>query len=213
MRKIIFTLAGTTALFATSASAAGLTGPRVEVRGGWDRTTLDLSYDDGFDAVSGEGHKDGFDLGGEVGYDAKIGSAVIAGAYAGVEFATTKQCGEVYGGDRACLKLGRNFTLGARIGAKVAPKVMLYAKGGYSNGRLSATYRNDEDSTLNFSTHANRDGFHLGAGVEMTVGSYGYVRAEYVRTNYNDYRYADPDFSVTLDGHRDQVLFGTGLRF
>lgn len=213
MRTHLLALLGATAFVATSASAAGFTGPRVEVRGGWDRTTLDISYDDGVDAISGKGHKDGFDFGGEVGYDAPIGPSAIVGGYAGAEFATTRECTAIYGNDEACLKLGRNFTLGARIGARVNPKVMIYAKGGYSNGRLRATYRNADDSTLNFSDGANRGGFHLGIGGEVLVGAHGYLRAEYVRTNYNDYRYADSDFAGSLDGHRDQVLIGSGLRF
>src|SRR6185503_12252926 len=49
---------------------AGFSGPRAEVRGGFDRTTVDLSYDDGVDSLSADDHKDGFNLGAEVGYDA-----------------------------------------------------------------------------------------------------------------------------------------------
>jgi outer membrane immunogenic protein len=213
MRNTILLLAATTAFVAAPAAATQFSGPRAEVRGGWDRTTLDLSYDDGVDSISGDGHKSGFNFGAEVGYDAPLGQSVIAGAYAGVEFATTKTCGEVLGDDKACLKLGRNFTLGARLGAKVSPTAILYVKGGYSNGQLRATYANFDDSTLNFKEHANRDGFHLGIGGEVAVSARTYVRAEYVRTNYDDYDYSDSDFSAKLDAHRDQLLVGFGMRF
>jgi outer membrane immunogenic protein len=207
MRKNIFVLFAAGAFVSAPAAAANFTGPRAEVRGGWDRTTIDLSVDD----MSGSGHKDGFNLGAEVGYDASLGAMVVAGAYAGVEFATTKACSEVYGDDEACLKLGRNFTLGARLGAKVSPQAMLYVKGGYSNGQLKATYKDFIDPTYSFSAHANRDGFHFGGGVELAVGPNGYVRAEYVRTNYDDYN--NSDFGVKIDAHRDQALLGFGLRF
>jgi outer membrane immunogenic protein len=213
MRTSIVTLFASTALIAVPATAAGFSGPRAEVRGGFDRTTVDLSYDDGVDSLSGDDHKDGFNLGAEVGYDALVGKGVVAGAYAGVEFATTKTCSEVFGNDKACLKLGRNFTLGARLGANVSPSTLIYVKGGYSNGQLKAKYTNFDDSTLNASDHANRGGFHFGAGAEVLVGSNGYVRAEYVRTNYNDYDYSDSDFAAGIDTHRDQVLLGFGMRF
>ena len=88
------------------------TGPRAEARIGVDRTTLELSYDDGETAVDGEDHDDGFGLGAEIGYDVAIGGSAVIGGYAGIEAATTKECSEVFGEDEACLKLGRNFTAG-----------------------------------------------------------------------------------------------------
>ena len=213
MRKSILLFITSASIIASPAAAAGFAGARAEVRGGFDRTTIDLSYDDGVDSLSGNDHKDGFNLGAEVGYDTLVGKGVVAGAYAGVEFATTKVCSEVFGNDKACLKLGRNFTVGARLGAKVSPSAILYVKGGYSNGQLRAKYSNFDDPTLNDSTHSNRGGFHVGAGAEMLIGSNTYVRAEYVRTNYNDYKYADSDFTAGIDAHRDQVLLGFGLRY
>jgi outer membrane immunogenic protein len=191
------------------AAAAQFSGPRVEIRGGWDRTTL--SVDDAVDSVSGSDHSSGWDAGVEIGYDAALGKSLIAGAYAGVEFANTKECGEVYGNDSLCLKLGRNFTLGGRLGVKVSPKVMLYAKAGYSNGQLRAVYRNSDDPSLNGEAHSNRGGLHFGAGGEASVGTNRYVRLEYVRTEYD--AYSDPDLGGSVDGHRDQVLAGFGLRF
>jgi outer membrane immunogenic protein len=185
----------------------------VEARVGWDKTTLGASYDDGVDRLSEDGHDTSLILGGELGYDTALGKTVIAGAYAGVEFADGKDCSPVIGNDSACLKLGRNLTVGGRLGAKVAPLAMIYVKGGFSDGQLRETYTNLDDPTLDFSDHTNRGGFHFGAGGEFNVSSTGYVRVEYVRTNYHDYTYSDPDFSVKIDGHRDQVVAGFGLRF
>jgi outer membrane immunogenic protein len=212
MRIITGVALAAAAAFSTQAAAATFSGSRAEIRGGWDRTTLSLSYEDAVDSLSGSGHKSGFDIGAEVGYDYAAAGTLVIGAYAGIEGATTKDCSPVVGDDKACLKLGRNFTVGARAGAQVAPLVMVYVKGGYSNGQLRATYSNIDDPTLNFADHSNRGGIHFGAGVEAAVGQ-GYVRAEYVRTNYNGYHYVDPDFRLTMDGHRDQVLLGFGMRF
>lgn len=212
MSKTLYILLGCTVLMSAPAAAADFAGPRAELRGGWDKTTLTGSYDDGTDSYSEDASKSGVNLGAEIGYDALISPTVIAGAYAGIEGATTKECSAVFGNDEACLKLGRNFTAGARVGAKVGTLVLLYVKGGYSNGQLRATYENATDPTLDFSTHSNRGGYHLGVGSELAIGQHGYVRAEYVRTNYSGYDYSDPDFGVGLDGHRDQVLLGFGIR-
>jgi outer membrane immunogenic protein len=213
MRTKFLVALGAATVVASPAFAADFAGPRAEIRGGWDRTTIDIDYDDGEDSYSDDGHDTGFDLGAEVGYDFPIGTSAIAGLYAGVEWANTKECGEIYGDDEACLKLGRNFTLGGRIGAAVSPTIMLYAKAGYTNGQIKASYEYFDDEDYNFSDKANRDGFHFGLGGEMAVGSTGYVRAEYVRTNYDDYDYSDEDVDLKVDSHRDQILFGFGLRF
>lgn len=213
MRTKFLAALGAATVIASPAFAADFAGPRAEIRGGWDRTTIDVEYDDGEDSFSDDGHDTGFALGGEVGYDFAIGTSVVAGPYAGVEWATTKECSEVYGDDKACLKLGRNFTLGGRIGAVVSPTILLYAKGGYSNGQLKATYEDFLDSDFNYSDKEDRDGFHFGLGGEMAVGSTGYVRAEYVRTNYNDYDNTEDGVDIKIDSHRDQLLLGFGLRF
>ena len=214
MKKIhVLTAALLTGAIATPVFAQGFAGPRIEGRIGYERVTLGLDYDDGFDSFGDTGHKSGLVYGAEVGYDAMLGSAVVAGIYAGIEGGTAKDCSEVLGFDDACLKLGRNITLGARLGAVVAPKFMIYAKGGYSNGQLRASYDNFDDPTLDFSDRSNRGGLHFGAGVEALIGRAGYARLEYVRTNYRSYNYSDPDFDLKIKGHRDQVVLGLGLRF
>ena len=213
MLKTSFTLLASATLFAAPAVAADFAGPRAEIRLGFDKTTIDLGYDDGFDTASGSGHDSGFGLGAELGFDAALGSRVRGGVYAGVEGSTTKECSELFGEDEACLRLGRNFTAGARLGVVASPRIMVYAKGGYSNGQLRATYEDFLDSSYNFDEHANRGGFHVGGGVEVAVNASSYVRAEYVRTNYNDYRYDDGFEALTIDSHRDQLFVGFGLRF
>lgn len=207
-------LLATGALFVASpAMAADFAGPRAEVRLGWDRTTLEVEYDDGDTVVDGKGDDDGFGVGAEIGYDVAVGSAAVIGAYAGAEFATTKECSEVYGDDEACLKLGRNLTLGVRVGAAVSPQALIYVKGGYSNGQLKLTYEDFTDSDFDTSAKANRDGFHFGLGGEFNVSDTGYVKAEIVRTNYKDYDYSDDFVDAKLEASRTQILAGFGLRF
>jgi outer membrane immunogenic protein len=208
-----FFLASVALVAATPAMAADFAGPRAEARLGWDRTTIDLSFDDGDTVIDGKGHDDGFGLGAEVGYDVAVGGKAILGAYAGAEWATTKECSEVFGDDEACLKLGRNFTLGARIGAALTPQALVYVKGGYSNGQIKATYEDFEDPDFNTSEKANRGGFHLGVGGEFNVSNSGYVKAEVVRTNYNDADSSDEFVEAKLDARRTQALVGFGLRF
>jgi outer membrane immunogenic protein len=201
------------AALATPAVAANFVGPRAELRAGWDKTTITTTYHDTASSLSGHGAKSGLNLGLEVGYDAPVGQTIIAGAYAGVEGASTKECSSVEGNDQACLKIGRNFTLGARVGAKVSSSAMLYIKGGYSNGRIRGTYHNFTNSAFHFSDRSNRSGYHFGVGGELAVGQQGYVRAEYVHTNYKGHHFTDATFRITTDGHRDQALVGFGMRF
>ena len=194
---------------ATPAVAANFAGPRAEVRLGWDRTRAEVSAL----GENASAHDDGFSAGAEAGYDLQLGGTALVGAYGGVDFATTKECTEVYGSDEACLKLGRNFSLGARLGAAVSPKALVYVKGGYSNGQLKATYVDQIDPTNNSTDKASRDDFHVGLGAEYAVSPTGYLKAEVVRINYNDYDYSDPDLTAKLDTRRTQVLVGFGLRF
>ncbi len=212
MLKIVL-LATVALVAATPAMAADFTGPRAEVRLGWDRTALRLAYDDGETAFAGTGRDDGFSLGAELGYDVAVGGTAVVGAYAGLSGATTKECSEVFGEDEACLKLGRNITVGARIGAAVTPQALLYVKAGYSNGQLRATYEDFADSDFDTSDRSNRSGAHLGLGGEYNVSKTGYLKLEAIRTNYKDYKYSDEFVDTNLDARRTEVVIGFGLRF
>jgi outer membrane immunogenic protein len=213
MKFVLLAAASATVLGASPAAAADFTGPRLEGRIGYEWITLVLKLSDGVTSVAESGHKSGVNLGGEVGYDVALGSRAVIGAYAGIEGASAKACSEVNGNDQGCLTLGRNLTVGGRIGAKIADKVMVYAKGGYSNGQLRASYSDFSDPTFDFSDHVNRGGFHFGGGVEGQISPNTYARVEYVRTEYDEYAYGDADLELGLSGHRDQVVAGFGVRF
>ena len=175
--------------------------------------TLVLKLSDGVTSAAESGHKSGVNLGGEVGYDVALGNRAVIGAYAGAEGSEAKACGEIYGNDEGCLTLGRNLTVGGRIGARLADRVMVYAKGGYSNGQLRVSYTDGSDPTNDFSYHVNRGGIHFGGGVEGQISAGTYARLEYVRTEYNGYSYSEPGLELNLSGHRDQVVAGFGVRF
>ncbi|MES2055192.1 MAG: porin family protein [Pseudomonadota bacterium] len=189
--KIKFLLASVAMLaVATPAMAQEATeefkgGARIEVRAVLDH--VKASVDDE------SGTKTGFGYGAEAGYDINFSGAVLGG-YAGIEGATTKACGF---GD--CVKSGRNITVGLRAGVALG-KGLLYAKGGYSNGRLTVE---------NLGRSGNADGFHAGAGYEFGISANTYVKAEYVFTKYsvND----DSNFKLGLQRH--QGVIGVGFRF
>lgn len=150
-------------------------GPRVEVVGGWDRVNSD-----------GDG-KSGFTYGGGLGYDLQRGSAVF-GVEGEVTGSTVKDCVA-----NTCLKAGRDLYAGVRVGGEILPGTLLYAKGGYTNARVTL-----ESPTLD--TGRNLDGYRLGAGVEKQFGMF-YGKVEYRYSNY------EQDFD------RHQVMAGAGIRF
>lgn len=159
---------------------------------------------------------DGLVYGGDFGYDVQRGRMVF-----GIEGEVTGSTSKVknspvdpndFGYGR--VKAGRDLYAGVRVGALLTPTTLLYAKGGYTNGRLDLT-RNDEQTVTG--RHYNLDGYRVGAGVEQAMGRRAYVKAEYRYSNYGDARLEYPDgtntdnFSVDTDRH--QVVVGAGIRF
>jgi outer membrane immunogenic protein len=213
MKCVLLAAASAAVLAASPAAAADFTGPRLEGRVGYEWVTLVLKLSDGVTSAADSEQKSGVSLGGEIGYDVALGNRAVIGAYAGAEGSEAKACGEIYGNDEGCLTLGRNLTVGGRIGARLADRVMVYAKGGYSDGQLRASYTDGSDPANDFSYHVNRGGIHFGGGVEGQISPGTYARLEYVRTEYNGYSYSEPGLELNLSGHRDQVIAGFGVRF
>jgi len=178
--------------------AAPHTGPRVEATVGWDRIVLHIDDE--------SGGQSGVTYGGEIGYDVQVGGAVL-GAYAGVDGASTEEC-VVAGTERACIRADRNITAGVRAGVALGSRSLLYAKGGYSNGSIRASYTDSAFPADNDSASEDFDGFHVGAGLEVGFARNVYGKVEY---NYTNYAVDDEDFGIDLDRHR--VLAGIGIRF
>jgi outer membrane immunogenic protein len=213
MKVQFFAAALAATVFATPAFAAEFTGPRAELRVGYESVDADAGFVNGAVNKAASGSEDGVTYGVEVGYDHKIGSNFILGAYAGIDFSDADDCaGPVLGNDQACFSAGRNITAGIRAGVQVAPRVLLYAKGGYSNGRFKLAY--DGPGTANdFNLRDNRDGFHVGAGAEFAVTEKAYAKLEYVYTDYEGRGYKNGAFGAAYDTNRHQVMAGVGFRF
>ena len=77
----------------------------------------------------------------EAGFDVRVLQGLLAGVYAGVEGSTVDDCDELDEdvGDEVCIKAGRNFTAGGRLGIPTGDGGLIYAKVGYSRGRFRAT--------------------------------------------------------------------------
>jgi outer membrane immunogenic protein len=188
------------AAFATPAMAqddpdSGFTGARAEGVVGWDHVKDDSIYG---------ASKDGVVFGGAVGYDFQTGNAVL-GIEGEVTGATTKDedTGVLVAGDTLRVKAGRDLYVGGRVGFTVGNGAMIYAKGGYSNARVSTRYTSP---TTNISDSDDLDGWRLGAGAEVKLSGNLYAKGEYRYTNYDS-------GNIGLDVKRHQVVGGLGVRF
>lgn len=189
-------------------------GPRVGAILGYDALQPGSTEDS--DIRGDDQTADGLVYGGDVGWDFQRRNMVF-----GVEGEVTGSTSKVnnspvdpnsFGYGR--VKAGRDLYLGARVGALLTPNTLLYAKGGYTNGRLDLTRG---DGTITLDRHFNLDGYRVGAGVEQAMGRRAYVKAEYRYSNYGNARLEYPNgtntdnFSVDTDRH--QVVVGAGIRF
>lgn len=218
MKTVSMMLAATMLVIATPAmaqygpDAPTNSGPRIEAKIGWDRPSLDLLMADTGVTYRGSAGKSGLAYGGEVGYDHQVNSLVF-GLYAGVDGSTIKECGELYGADRFCGEIGRNINVGARAGVMLDNTFMLYGKVGYSNGRVQYDYTDYENILQDESGGVNRDGFHVGGGLQFNLGSGIYNRIDYTYTNYKNYEERRLGSTFNLDVERHQVTYGLGYHF
>ena len=188
---IIAALAVTTA---APAYAQDFTGPRVEANVAYDRVETDVLLPGTPD------HADGVRLGGAVGYDVAVGNVVTIGAEAGIGWTLGDRERATVGATRVSVDSGRDIELSLRLGARVAPRTLVYAKGGWANTRFTGEVRN-ASGTVTTSVREDEDGFRLGAGVEQSLGGRLYAKGEYRYTDYGD------------DVRRHQALLGFGVRF
>lgn len=221
MKTTLTLLAGTAALALAAPAAAQdvtdntFTGLWGGVIGGYDTTGSGSSTDN--DAADDDDQSiEGVSYGVQLGYDIDVGGFVIgaeaeyADSTAEVEFnddPNTFGLGNV--------ESGRDLYFGARIGAKVGPDAMIYAKGGYTNAKYNIRATN---GTTTFNQDFDTDGYRLGAGAEYALSNNAFVKLEYRYSNYSrgevdfDGQVPDSDrFDIDLDRH--QVMAGVGFRF
>lgn len=203
MKLGLSAFAAATFLVAVPAHAQ-FSGPRVEARLAYE--SVEAAIETG-DPLATEDSESAISYGGEVGYDLGLGPLVV-GAYAGLEGSNLRTCQEVFGGDEGCIDQGRNLYAGVRAGFNPVPRVLLYAKGGYSNGTVDVSY--DDGGAGGFDVSDDFGGYHLGVGGEVAVAAGLYGRLEYVHTDYGEFEF---DTDTLADLSRGQVMVGLGLRF
>jgi outer membrane immunogenic protein len=186
------------------------------VIGGYDTTSAGSEQD--ADVEGDDQSIEGVGYGVQLGYDFDLGGAVI-GAEAEFSDSTAKvdfEDGDFEGFGLGQVDSGRDLYFGVRLGAKVGPNAMIYAKGGYTNAKyeLSSSYNGTA-----FESDIDVDGYRLGAGAEYALSDNAFIKLEYRYSNYSegeiDFEGADvPDtdrFDLDLDRH--QVMAGVGFRF
>ncbi len=213
----IATLALATPAFAQSGPPSDpdteFNGARAGILLGYDRVQPGQIANSNIDDTNSA---DGLTYGGDVGYDIQRGRVVF-----GVEGEVTGSTAKVTNNPSAAgalgygrVKAGRDLYAGARIGFAVAPRTLIYAKGGYTNQRLDLVA---SDGTTQTGQHFNLDGWRAGVGLEQKLGRNTYAKIEYRYSNYGNARleYANGantnNFSVDTDRH--QVMAGFGVRF
>lgn len=213
-------VAGSLFAFATPAMAqdadGDFSGFRAQAVGGYDSLEAGSSVDDdGND--NNDQSMEGITYGVAAGYDFDLGGAVV-GVEAELSDSTAKtefEDGDFEGFGFGRVDAGRDLYLGARIGAKVAPDALLYAKGGYTNAKLNVL---SNDGTTELREDFDLDGWRAGAGVEYSINPSTFLNVEYRYSKYNeaevdfDGALADSDrFDIDLDRH--QIMAGLGVRF
>lgn len=186
------------------------------VIGGYDTSGAGSSEDDDVNDDNDQSI-DGFGYGVQLGYDVDLGGVVLG---AEAEYSDSSAEVEFDDGDPETFGLGnveagRDVYVGARIGAKVGPDAMIYAKGGYTNAKYEVRA---SDGTTEFTQDFDTDGYRIGAGAEYALSDNAFVKLEYRYSNYSegevDFTGDTPDsgrFDIDLDRH--QVMAGVGFRF
>ncbi|ALE16767.1 Outer membrane protein-like [Altererythrobacter epoxidivorans] len=213
-------VAGSTIALATPAMAQSadenFVGPRVEALVGYDIVQAGSSVDDD-GADNNDQSMDGVNYGIGLGYDFNIGGAVVGleGEWTDSTAKTEFDDGDFEGFGFGRVDAGRDLYLGARVGTPIAPDVLLYAKGGYTNAKLNVLA---SDGTTELKQDFDLDGWRAGAGVEYAMNPNTFLKLEYRYSNYQkgevDFDGDLPDsdrFDVDLDRH--QVMAGVGMRF
>lgn len=221
MKKFSTLLAtGSLAALATPAmaqdSASNFDGFRIGVTGGYDAVQAGSSVDSDNDIENNDQSMDGLVYGVNLGYDFDLGNAVVGleGEYTDSTAKTGFNNGDFEGFGFGQVDAGRDLYIGARVGAKVAPDLLLYAKGGYTNAKLNIL---DSDGTRETERDFKLDGWRAGAGVEYALNRNTFVNVEYRYSNYQNGKVefgngtTGNDFDVDLDRH--QVMAGVGMRF
>lgn len=191
--KTITILAAASAVtaIAAPASAASISGPRVEIIAGYDAPDFD------FDPPGTDPKADGIVYGLGAGYDFAVGETVAIGIDLEASDSTAK-LDFASAGDTWRFEAGRDLYAGLRFTAAASDRLNLYGKGGYTNAKVEASFTSPTFAEV---IEGEADGFRVGLGAQYAVGGKAYVGAEY--------RYSNYDGSLS----RHQAVAALGLRF
>ena len=205
-------LAGMATLFtATQASAAEpFNGPYIGIQGGWQQDKVRATVREGTGTTTARETSSGFAYGAQLGYDFKVSEQFVLGAEAFVTGDTDKMRWAVGPGSTVSFDGGRSFGLAARAGVLAGPSTLVYAKGGWENGRFSVE-TTDSDGTERISS--NRDGWTLGAGVEHQLAQNVSARVEYRYTKFNSFGNDDVSSDGSVRINRNRIMAGVNYRF
>jgi outer membrane immunogenic protein len=220
MKKILAALAIGAVVPACPALAqdaqATFTGPRIEATVGWDKSRSGSSVDNDTTRDLDQSI-DGLLYGGGIGFDAAVGENFLIGAEAELTDSTAKvdNDGVPNTFNLGRVDAGRDIYVGARAGFIVGERMLVYAKGGYTNARYNLV---GTDGTVDLNQRLDTDGWRIGAGVEMAVTENAFAKVEYRYSKYNeaefDFNAQTPDSSrFRIDTDRHQVVASVGLRF
>lgn len=195
---------------AGAASAQAFNGPYIGGQIGWqqDRSKANLGLVDSIGGVRQDANKSAFAGGVFAGYNALVGQQFVLGGEVGIDWGGKNIAISPIGGDE--VKAKRDISVVARAGALVTPQTLVYAKGGYANGR----YR---FSSGDLGMSSNRDGWTLGAGVEQAITPNITARIEYSYVNYGnvDDAYRSLGYINASDSSMKQnkVMVGAAFHF
>lgn len=199
LRAMLATTAAGPAL--AQQAPAPFTGAHVEALAGYDNVG------------GGSAGREGFAYGIGAGYDFQVGGAVLGLEGEASDATTRARAFDVaVPGDSAHYNANRDLYIGARLGFAVAPKTLIYVKGGYTNAQFKTTYDNGTGITV--VSRNTLDGYRVGAGVEQKMnlfGPSGFVKAEYRYSNYRNLNAGPANVDINLDRH--QMMVGLGIRF
>lgn len=201
---------------AQSADESEFEGPYIGAVAGYDtvRAGSDVDLDN---QPNNDQSIEGIGYGVVAGYDKDFGSVVLGleGEYLESTADTDFDNGDFEGFGFGNVAANRDLYVGLRAGFKVAPRTLVYAKGGYTNAKFDIR---SNDGTVETTDDIDADGYRIGAGVEQKVGSNAFARLEY---RYSKYSEAEIDMEGNLpdssrfdiDTDRHQVMASLGWRF
>lgn len=85
--------------------------------------------------------------------------------------------------DRFSLNAGRDLYAGARLGYRTGRDGLLYVKAGYTGASIEGEY---DDGADKLSDEISFDGFRIGFGGEIDLGSSYAIQLEYRYSDYGD---------------------------